>query len=449
MANTLNSSQVRVGYLIDGRRDTPFQAATLTYETGQGPLLTVPYVLGSPQFAETEKWFVNRVDLPESLLFWDGDGMVTLLGLRWGGHSFAQAAVGRVVPQTVIFGRPRQLKAAYTVRRLTSRIDGLQDFTSYSSIDVDYRGTNALATATVNPNEEVSWRHGGFSYTISAAAPWSGSQGQSFTAESASVLKSTRARRASIAEHVRAQRPMRALLILALTAKLSWREHWVTDRQFPTWFLDGSTADGHLVQVLTRQTVADAGNPEPKSSDFGGPLFHLADLGSAGLTRWFRLYDDAVFRRAIEPTVEVINGASRFLEPQLLMTAMALEAMGHYRDPQRRPKIPVESQVKRCLDATRFDFTRIGSNKAIARAVARTYNDLKHPDRDSRPDGYELSLLTPLALLVLRMQLFDLLRMPMKVRTRFERSNAVYRALEPFRLNGVTIDSRGNLCGAT
>src|SRR5687768_2362377 len=114
VANTLNTSQVRVGYLIDGRRGTPFQAASLTYEAGQGPLLTIPYILGSPQFAETEKWFVNRTDLPESLLFWDGDGMVTLLGLRWGGHSFAQAAVGRVVPQTVIFGRPRQLKSAYT-----------------------------------------------------------------------------------------------------------------------------------------------------------------------------------------------------------------------------------------------------------------------------------------------------------------------------------------------
>ena len=147
--------------------------------------------------------------------------------------------------------------------------------------------------------------------------------------------------------------------------------------------------------------------------------------------------------------VEVINGASRFLEPQLLMTAMALEAMGHYRDPQRRPRIPVESQIKRCLDATHFDFTRIGSNKAIARALARTYNDLKHPDRGNRPDAYELSLLTPLSLLVLRMQLFDLLRLPTKVRTRFERSNAVYRALEPFKLNGVTIDSRGNLRGAT
>src|SRR4051794_4848234 len=69
VANTLNTSQVRVGYLIDGRRDTPFQAATLTYVAGQGPLLTIPYVLGTPQFAETEKWFVNRMDLPESLLF--------------------------------------------------------------------------------------------------------------------------------------------------------------------------------------------------------------------------------------------------------------------------------------------------------------------------------------------------------------------------------------------
>lgn len=448
MANTLSASQVRVGYLIDGRKETPFQAATLTYDAGQGPVLTIPYVLGSPQFAETEKWFVDRKDMPESLLFWDGDGMVTLLGLRWGGHSFAQAAVGRVVPRTVIFGRPRKLKSQYTVRRLTSRIDGLQQFTQFTSIGVDYRGAGALATATVNPTDEVHWRHAGFSYAIKATAPWSGAHGQSFTAEAGSIIESSRDRRASVEDHIRAQRPVRALLILAFGAQLSWRDHWISDRQFPIWFLDGSTADGHLVQVHARQTVAEAENSEPKSANFISPLFHLNDLDSSGLSRWFRLYGDPVFRRAIEPAVEVINGASRFLEPQLLMTAMGLEAMGHYRDPQRRSRVSFESQIKRCVDATRFDFTRVGSNKGIARALARTYNDLKHPDRDSRPDGYELSLLTPLALLILRMQLFDLLRLPSRLRTQFEASNSVYHALEPFKLNGVIIDSRGNLRGA-
>lgn len=176
MANTLSASQVRVGHLIDGREDTPYQAATLTYEAGQGPVLTIPYILGVPQFTETERWFHDRLNLPESLLFWDGDGMVTLTGLRWGGRSFAHNAVGRVVPQTVLFGRPRRFKPAYVVRRLTSRMDGLQQFTRFASLDLDHRTTNSAATVTVNPTDEVRWRHGGFSYVIKATAPWSASE---------------------------------------------------------------------------------------------------------------------------------------------------------------------------------------------------------------------------------------------------------------------------------
>jgi len=38
-------------------------------------------------------------------------------------------------------------------------------------------------------------------------------------------------------------------------------------------------------------------------------LFCLSDLGSSGLRRWFRLFSFALFKRAIEPVAEVANGA--------------------------------------------------------------------------------------------------------------------------------------------
>jgi hypothetical protein len=130
------------------------------------------------------------------------------------------------------------------------------------------------------------------------------------------------------------------------------------------------------------------------------------------------------------------------------MTAMALEAMGHYRDEQRRSNSPVQSQIKRCIDATGFDWSPIGSTRGIASALAQAYNDLKHADRGRRPDGFELSLLTPLAVMIMRLQLFDLLGLPKHVR---ERSGAsgLHRVLEPFVLNGVTIGRHGELRGAT
>jgi hypothetical protein len=38
--------------------------------------------------------------------------------------------------------------------------------------------------------------------------------------------------------------------------------------------------------------------------------------------------------------------------------------------------------------------------KAISRAIARSYDDVKYPDRGHHPGSYELSLLTPLLLLI-------------------------------------------------
>lgn len=144
------------------------------------------------------------------------------------------------------------------------------------------------------------------------------------------------------------------------------------------------------------------------------PMFALRDLGTVGLKCWYRLYDDPIFRRFVEPAVEVINGASRFREPQLIMAAMSLEAAGHYRDPHRRPRQRLEDQVRRCVAATGHDWSAIGTEKGIARAIAKTTNDLKHADRPNRPTGVELAVVTDLAKLIMRMQILDLLRIPGK-----------------------------------
>lgn len=448
MANELKPGQTRFGYLIDGRSETPYQAAMLSYEPNQGAVLTVPYVLGAPQFAHTESWFINRSDVPETLMFWDNDGVVTLTGLSWGGHTFAHAAKGRVVPTTVIFGRPRLIQADYRVRTLASRMDGLQAFTRFAPVDVEYpAGKGTEAVATVRPSESLTWRNSGFSFAIEATAAWSSRQGESFTATAESVLESRCSKGRTVAEHVRAQWPFRALLILALGTRVSWRDHWATDRKFPTWMLDGSTLDGEGMRVQTRRTVSDF-EKDPPAASLPIPMFHARELGAAGLRRWFTLYDDEVFRRAIEPVAEVINGASQFLEPQLLMTAMSLEAMGHYRDPQRKRGRSVESQIKRCIDATGVDWSRIGPSKGMAKAIAMAYNDLKHADRGRRPDGLELGLLTPLAVMIMRLQLLDLLGVQKSVRSSFT-STGMHRVFERFSLNSLRISSGGELRAAS
>ncbi|KGN31185.1 hypothetical protein N802_04585 [Knoellia sinensis KCTC 19936] len=199
------------------------------------------------------------------------------------------------------------------------------------------------------------------------------------------------------------------------------------------------------MDVQLQRTSEDGEQAVPSTSDLSLPVFKLSDLGTAGLKRWYRLYDDHILRRAIEPAVEVINGASRFREPQLIMAAMSLEAAGHYRDPLRRPRRTLAEQIERCLAATEHDWSAIGTEAGIARAIAKTTNDLKHADRPNRPNGVELAVITNLAKLVMRMQVLDLLCIPPKVKQGFTRTNAVYQVVEKFRLNGVQVLEDGTL----
>lgn len=444
MVVAVEPEQTRVGHLVDGA-PTPHQAATLTYEPRIGPLLSVPYIKGDDQFAHSADWFDGQRP-PEALIFSDDRGVVTLTGLRWRGHTGNTYRVGRLSPSATFEGRPRQLKDKYHLREFTSRIDGLVEFTNVGSVDVNEpRTQDEPITATLKPSEHFRWRHAGYTHEIRSSAVWSARFGQSFNASSEAFLTTTRAKGQTSEEYLVSQWPVRALLVLAFGTPLYWRGHSIKDDNFPTWMLSGDAREPSNVAVQLQRTAEDTEQPLPKSSDLMLPMFALRDLGTPGLKRWYRLYDDPILRRAVEPAVEVINGASRFREPQLIMAAMSLEAAGHYRDPQRRPRQRLEDQVRRCLAATGHDWSAIGSETGIARAIAKTTNDLKHADRPSRPNGVELAVITDLAKLIMRMQILNLLQIPAKTKQGFVRTNAVYHVVERFQLNGVSVLEDGSI----
>lgn len=405
----------------------------------------MPYVKGEEQFAHVVEWF-EKQHPPETLLFSDDRGIATLTGLRWRGHSGNTYRVGRLSPSATYSGLPRHLKERYLLREFTSQIDGLVEFTSVGSVEISNQlDRREPVTATLKPAQHFRWRHGGYTHTIRTGATWSGKYGQSFDADSHAFLTTTRFRGQTPEDYLVAQWPIRALLVLAFGTPLYWRNHHVRDDMFPVWMLSGDTRGPDQVTVQLQRTSEDSEQQLPSSADLMLPMFSLRDIGTAGLKRWYRLYDDPILRRAIEPAVEVINGASRFREPQLLMAAMSLEAAGHYRDPERRRRRPLHEQIQRCLAATKHDWSAIGSEGGIARAIAETTNDLKHPDRPRRPNGVELAVVTDLARLLMRMQILDLLQIPKSTRQQFLRTNAIHSVTERFRLNGVSIRDDGVL----
>ncbi|HEY3549157.1 MAG TPA: hypothetical protein VGK17_24035 [Propionicimonas sp.] len=443
MANTLVPGQVRVGQLVDTNEDDgrPVQSAALTFDPARGVEVLVPYVRGMEQFATAVRWF-HAATPPKALLFVDELGTVTLTGVGWRGDSGTACGTGRLGASVAVFGQPRRLKEEYRIREMRSSIDGLAGFADFRPVDYDFPNRGEPAVITLDDSAMATWRSSGFTYSLGARAAWSGSLGTSFAATAVPFISTHRARGATPAEHLRAQWAIRDLLLFVHGRKLAWRSHRVIDDQFPLFTLDGATHGPDPAETHFSGTVAEHALPEPSGTSLAFPPLRLAALGSTGLKRWTDLYADDRFRRAAQPVAEVINGAATFLEPQLMMLAAALDYFGYYRYADRKSR-PMHASILKCLDSAELDWPTIGTRAGIARAISNVNNDLKHPDREQRPDSDALRGVTALARVIARAQVFDLLHIDAAVRPAFLRSIDGRRPIEMFSSSGLTIADDG------
>ncbi|GEN79005.1 hypothetical protein [Actinotalea fermentans] len=445
MPNTLVPGQVRVGHLfLEGRHvEGPVCAAALTFDDHRGAQLLVPYLRTADRHAQPQAWFEQSTP-PEALAFADNEGWVILLGVRWGGQSGSGFVTGRLTAQTAIFGEPRTLRSTYRVRTMRSSIDGLDGFTHFRPVKYAFPARGEPAVITLDDSESVSWRSQGYTYEFRAGAVWSGAEGRRFEAESLPFLATTCHKGRTPQEHLRAQWAVRDLLLLAHGEKLAWRTHHVADEEFPLWTMDGKAHGPEPAETHFAGTVREHAQAQPSSIDLAFPALNLRALGSRGLKRWTDMYADDMFRRAVQPVAEVINGAARFLEPQLMMLASALDYFGYYRfgDSCRRE---LQESIRRCLDGADLDFPQIGSREGIARAIGRLNNDLKHPDRERRPEGDELACIVNLAKIIARAQPFDLVGAAPSAKKAFLESRDVRWATELFERCGLRVADDGSI----
>jgi len=403
----------------------------------------VPFIDGIAQFDQATSWFENR-EPPETLLFAAPEGMATMTGMRWARHTGSTFVTGTLRPDCTILGRPRSVKSSYKLREMMTNVDGLTRWTNFLPVKTSDEKAGTV-TVTVAAPEPVSFRAAGFTYSIVENAPWSARSGSRFHVESEAAIVTRAYRGATAEEHLTAQWPIRALLTLLYAAPIRWRRHRIRDDAFPMWMLAGRPHSAIFTDLIHVRTAEDATLPAAEDASFAVAALDLADLGAPGLRRWVTLYQDDVFRRAVEPAVEVLNGASKFLEPQVMMLAMALDALGFYRDPGRKSGTAMWAQIDRCISAANLDLSRIGSSQGVARLIANTNNDLKHPDRLARPDHLRLSLVADLATTIFRSQLFDLLSQPEKRLRQFVTWGEAAQAFAAFARNEVRVDDGGHL----
>jgi hypothetical protein len=327
---------------------------------------------------------------------------------------------------------------------MLSSIDGLDGFTGFRPVKYAFPERGEPAVITFDDSESVVWRSQGYTYALRAGAGWSGEEGRRFEAASQPTIETSCHRGRTPQEHLRAQWAVRDLLLLAHGQKLAWRRHHVVDEQFPLWTLDAKTHGPQPAETHFAGTVREHAQPLPSSIDLAFPALNLQALGSRGLRRWTDMYADELFRRAVRPVAEVINGAANFLEPQLMMLATALDYFGYYRygDARRRP---LHESIKMCLDGADLDFPKIGSREGIARAIANLNNELKHPDRAHLPASDELHCIVSLAKIIARAQPFDLLGTAPSAKDAFLRSRDAHQAMELFDLCGLRVGDNGTL----
>lgn len=444
MPNTLSSGGVRVGQLYVAASDDKItQSAALIFDERHGATLLVPYVRGEAQFRSTEKWFRSS-STPPCVVFADEKGVVTLVGVRWHAQSGSTMATGQLVAAVAIFGQPTQLKDEYRVTKLRSSIDGLNGFCDFRPVRYEFPAPGVPVTLTFDETELRSWRSAGFTYTLEPQITWSGTEGRQFEAQSTATLVTSRERGASPGDHLRAQWAIRDLLLLTHGQRLAWRSHHVADDQFPLLTLDGKAHGPESAETHFSATVREHSWPEPSSSRLAFPALNLRSIGTSGLKKWTDLYSDELFRRAVEPAAEVINGAASFLEPQLMMLASSLDYFGYFRFRDGRRRLMHESILK-CLDDPNLDWPEIGSRAGIASAITRMNNDLKHPDRERRPSSEELACMVTLATVIARAQPLDLLRANAETMRSFLSSRETHWATGIFKQCGIRIADDGSL----
>lgn len=446
MSITLTPGISRAGQIINPSLNDLFQAANLTMDERGRVEVEIPFIDAVAQFEQASRWFGDR-EPPETIVFAEHGGMATMTGMRWARHAGSTFVTGALRPDCTILGRPRSVKSSYKLREMMTNMDGLTHWANFRPVETSDE-TAGTVTVTVAAPSPISFRAAGFTYSIVENAPWSARSGSRFHVESEAAIVTHAYRGATAEEHLTAQWPIRALLTLLYAAPVRWRRHRIRDDAFPMWMLAGPPRSATFTDLIHARTAEDATLPAATDASFAVAALDIADLGARGLRRWVTLYQDDVFRRAIEPAVEVLNGASKFLEPQVMMLAMALDSLGFYRDADRKRATPMWAQIHRCISAANLDVSRIGSSKGVALLIANTNNDLKHPDRLARPDHLHLSLVADLATTIFRSQLFDLLSQPQERFGHFVNWGEAEQAFAAFDRNRVRVDGGGHLVPA-
>lgn len=413
--------------LIDGVEDTPWVVGTLTL-TERGVRVDIPYATDVDQFKTVSEWIEGK-SLPENLFVTTNDLEMSLFGLSYSensqnlGRGTAQGFIN--VKEALMKLRDGNPRDPLLVEEVQSEIDGLTEWSGLSSVVTskssigDGRTRRNTIHYTVSSVDGLNWRQG--EATLSISSSWNGRGRHGIDVEDRCVLTSKFDEPRPFKDHLVEQRKFIALLSLIFGTSIAFRNHQIRDSRFTQKTMDGTVHSWPYVELISRQTIREYATEKPSPADLRFPLIRMFDLTSETLTKWGESYDSLA--RFLLPVVGLLRVRNIFVENTVINAAMSLEAFGKMvvdrvdgeEDTYKPSKKGEGAQptmatyIFRGIKTLRLSRESINASEVgLAKAIAKNYNAIKHPDKGEFPDSFHTQVLGKFATNIVRLNALKL-----------------------------------------
>ncbi|GID26982.1 hypothetical protein Abr02nite_19650 [Paractinoplanes brasiliensis] len=418
-----------------------------------GVLAEIPYIeFGTEQFAVPANWF-NNDKPPSSLLFRSEDLHVSLYGCRVirtvkGTH----LDIGRLRAREAVFAeRTGETESQLLVTKMVSRIDGLAAWSDLSSIDyttelIDRAGPRRMRVRyTLEPNKGLEWNQGSARMSIWTHWTQADGSGRGIHLADDVILVSRFPKPSPVDMHLSEHRKFRDLLSILSGPGVRFVEHFVRDHGFGMRMLDGKTRGAAYERVISAGTIAENSQEAVPTSDW--PIIASKDFAASDLEWWAMEYDRS--RRSILPVASILQRPHFFAEDKVINCSMSIEALGSNlgntsgEGPTlsgRGARPTTSTYFYRVIEALDIDVSAVAADRIeLARAMASTYNTIKHPDRGDFPDAFHSIYAGKLSLALARMAILQRLPNAGTNVAKYAKGWQISRIFDDMKANGIEV----------
>ncbi|MFU8946171.1 hypothetical protein ACLRGF_05485 [Mycetocola zhadangensis] len=451
------------GLLIDGVADTPYVGAGFKLTRDKGVTVEVPYLSSRDvtQFSHVQAWFNDQAP-PTNMLLLTPEGTISLFDIAWSGHSESwggrRTSIGTMRPDLAVLApRDGALDDPLVMAEMHSRLDGLNEWSRLSAVsedtETDEEGRIQSVTMLLHRDDGITWQQGDATMTIRAGwfhSPEQDGYGRKTTVEDNVHIESTFGSGSMpFWDHFVEHRKIANLMVFLFGRPLSFRQHKLRDDLFASRMNDGRIYDHPLTEIISRHTYPERRTEVPSKKALGHPIAHMTQVGDEGLETWSENYD--TWERFILPSVSVLGRTGSFIEDIVISTSMSIEAAGGIigerageRQTWGRGRPTAATYVYRSLDALDVRWPeRIQDRVGLSRAIARTYNDVKHYDRGDFPDHAESYVVSEINQMIVRLMAIHITGRGEELLSTYREGNNLYEIAQILDGYGLRVDESG------